>query len=103
MRKIILAVFVVVMLTTPCLAREIEPDGIFSLNGTVWNTCYVVLELGLPFVEASCEGRDMAFYQGTVYFCDDAKEALLAWLQIRAPQQRYLFYRNLHTWPRLHP
>ena len=27
-----------------------------------------------------------------VYYCDDANEALMAWLRIRAPEQRYLFY-----------
>ena len=27
-----------------------------------------------------------------VYFCEDAKEALLAWLRLRAPEQRYFFY-----------
>ncbi|MES0447620.1 MAG: tyrosine-type recombinase/integrase [Desulfobacterales bacterium] len=32
-------------------------------------------------------------YQGrVVYFSDDAKEALLAWLAIRNPEKRYLFY-----------
>ena len=31
--------------------------------------------------------------QGRVaYFCDDAKDALMAWLRIRDPEQRYLFY-----------
>jgi site-specific recombinase XerD len=32
-------------------------------------------------------------YQGrVVYFSDDAREALLAWLAIRNPEKRYLFY-----------
>lgn len=35
--------------------------------------------------EKNAQGR-------VVYFCDDAKEALMAWLRIRDPEQRYLFY-----------
>jgi photosystem II stability/assembly factor-like uncharacterized protein len=45
--------------------------NIFSLNGTVWDTCYLGVTFP-PAVSACCEGRDMAFYQGTVYFCNDA-------------------------------
>jgi hypothetical protein len=68
MKKIISGLVVLVMVATPCLA-EVKPNGLFSLNGTVWNTCY----LAVPFFPpASCEGRDMAFYQGNVYSCDDA-------------------------------
>jgi hypothetical protein len=49
----------------------IQRPNIFSLNGTVWNTCY--LGVGFPpAIGASCEGRDMAFYQGNVYDCYDA-------------------------------
>ena len=36
MKKTILVVLMAVMLTTPCLAQEIETDGIFSLEGTRW-------------------------------------------------------------------
>lgn len=35
--------------------------------------------------EKNAQGR-------VVYFCDDAKEALMAWLRIRDPEQIYLFY-----------
>ena len=71
MKKIFSVLVVLVMVATPCLA-EVKPESLFSLNGTAWNTCYVVLGFGLPFIESSCEGRDMAFYRGAVYFCDDA-------------------------------
>jgi integrase/recombinase XerD len=43
------------------------------------------LKICIYLGEKNAQGR-------VVYFCDDAKEALLAWLQIRAPQHRYLFY-----------
>jgi hypothetical protein len=39
--------------------------NIFSLHGTVWNTCY--LGVGFPpVIGARCEGRGMAFYEGNV-------------------------------------
>ena len=37
--------------------------------------------------EKNAQGR-------VVYYCDDAKEALLAWLRIRVPQHRCLFYSH---------
>jgi hypothetical protein len=44
--------------------------NIFSLNGTVWNTCW--LGVGFPpSIGASCKGLGMAFYEGKVYLCDD--------------------------------
>ena len=43
------------------------------------------LKICIYLGEKNAQGR-------VVYFCDDAKEALLAWLHIRAPQHRYLFY-----------
>jgi len=43
------------------------------------------LKICIYLGEKNAQGR-------VVYFCDDAKEALLAWLRIRVPQHRYLFY-----------
>jgi integrase/recombinase XerD len=43
------------------------------------------LKICIYLGEKNAQGR-------VVYYCDDAKEALLAWLRIREPQQRYLFY-----------
>ena len=36
MKQTILVVLTVLMFATPCLAQEIEPDGIFSIDGTYW-------------------------------------------------------------------
>ena len=71
MRKTILAVFVVVILTTPCLAQEIEPDGIFSLDGTLWKYSYreVVVDI-LPSPSSYYivrHGGKIWFYEGNVY------------------------------------
>ena len=36
MRKLILASLIAIMVATPCLAQEIETDGLFSIEGTMW-------------------------------------------------------------------
>ena len=36
MKKTIVAVLMVVMLATTCFAQQVEPDGIFTLEGTLW-------------------------------------------------------------------
>ncbi len=43
------------------------------------------LKICIYLGEKNAQGR-------VVYFCDDAKEALLTWLRIREPEYRYLFY-----------
>ncbi|MCK5196367.1 MAG: tyrosine-type recombinase/integrase [Desulfobulbaceae bacterium] len=43
------------------------------------------LKICIYIGEKNAQGR-------VVYYCDDAKEALMAWLRIRSPKQRYLFY-----------
>ena len=43
------------------------------------------LKICIYIGEKNAQGR-------VIYYCDDAKEALMAWLRIRAPEQRYLFY-----------
>ena len=73
MKRTILVVLMSVVIVTPCFAQEIEPDGLFSIEGTRWGYCW--LELGmncrrvlcLPYVGGWCD--DMAFYQGTGYSC----------------------------------
>ena len=74
MKKIISGLVVLVMVATPCLA-EVKPEGLFSLNGTRWNTCYLgvgfPLGFSLPDIWVSCEDYSRAFYQGKVYSCGD--------------------------------
>ena len=53
MKKIILVVLMIVMITTPCLAQEIEPNGIFSIEGTEWRIRSGDIRLG--------------FHQGEIY------------------------------------
>jgi len=53
MKKTILVMLMVLMISTPCLA-EVEPDGLFSIEKTLWES------------DRSYYG----FYQGTVYRCN---------------------------------
>ena len=39
MKKITLVVLLLVMIVPPCLAQEVGPDGLFSIEGTKWGGC----------------------------------------------------------------
>jgi hypothetical protein len=67
-KKIILAVLLVVIVLTPCLAKEIEPDGLFSIEGTRWVSCWIGLSTSQPFIVKGCNSM-LGFYQGTIYAC----------------------------------
>ena len=41
MKRKILVVLMAVMVATPCLAQEVEPDGLFSIEGTAWQVCRI--------------------------------------------------------------
>ena len=65
MRKTILAVYVVVIFTTPCIAQEIEPEGLSWIHGTVWRKVGV----WKSYLDESGEmfGIERGFYSGNVY------------------------------------
>ena len=64
MRKIILAVFVVLMFATPCLAQEIEPEGLLGIDGTLWQSVKSFGNVDYPFKIT------YGFVNGQVYFGD---------------------------------
>ena len=71
MKKTILAIVMAVMIATPCFAQDVEPDGIFSVDGTLWTLCSVVFSYILPpYADRFC--LDYGFYQGKVYACRNA-------------------------------
>jgi len=37
MKRITLAMLLTVMVATPCLAQQVETDGLFSIDGTKWH------------------------------------------------------------------
>ena len=66
MNKLILTVLMVAMLAVPCMA-EVEPEGMFSIDGTKWDVCAIGLATLFPFVLPNC--FTWGFYQGKVYNC----------------------------------
>ena len=69
MKQTILVALIAVMVATPCLAQEVEPDGLFSLHGTKWVTMEVFMEL--PWIRASYDSFYLGFYNKQTYFSDD--------------------------------
>jgi len=57
-----------VMLVTPCLAQEVETEGIFSVEGTLWRFCGIGFITFQPFVKIGCDDV-IGFDQDTVYIC----------------------------------
>ena len=68
MKQAILAVLMLMLITTPCLAQEVEPDGMFSIEGTRWRVCQIFFQTKRPIISLQCE-RDLAFYNDSVYSC----------------------------------
>lgn len=64
MKRIILVVLMVIMVATPCFAQELEPEGIFSIEGTVWRATYI-----FPLIDWM-HFDDIGFYGGSVYWRD---------------------------------
>ena len=79
MKRTILVVLAIVMVATPCLAQEIETDGLFSLHGTLWEALPVGIQLVpfpwfqiLPIPEIwNTDGLQFGFYGGEVYIEND--------------------------------
>jgi hypothetical protein len=65
MKKIILLVVLVVVISIPCFAQEVETDGIFSIGGTAWKCRGLKVTWAQPFIE---------LYDETVYFTDKSVE-----------------------------
>ena len=60
MKKTIPPVLMLALVVTPCLAQQVEPDGLFSIEGTLWGYCAI----GFP---TGC--HSIGFNQETVYHC----------------------------------
>ena len=67
MKKTILVALLIVMISTLCFAQELEPGGIFSLDGTLWRVCKIALySFEPPFFSMNCD-EEIGFYQGNVF------------------------------------
>ena len=66
MKKTILVVLMAVMVATPCFAQEVKPEGIFSIEGTLWQSLPTGVQL-LPFPSLVPIDWVFGFYGGEVY------------------------------------
>ncbi len=66
MKKLVLAMLMVVMLAVPCMA-EIEPEWLFGVEGTYWT--------GVFTTAVTTDGKlDLAFSGGNMYMCNAPSE-----------------------------
>jgi hypothetical protein len=66
MKKTILVVLMALMIATPCFAQEVEPEGIFSIEGTLWQTLPTGVQI-LPSPSLVSLDWGLGFYKGEVY------------------------------------
>ena len=66
MKKIILVVLLAVMITTLCFAQEVEPEGIFTIGGTIWEALPMGIQI-LPSPSLVSLDWGFGFYGGEVY------------------------------------
>ena len=66
MRRTILGIIIVLLITTPCLAQEIEPEGLFSIEGTQWQSLPIWIQI-LPFPWLQIYEFSIGFYGGKIY------------------------------------
>jgi hypothetical protein len=66
MKKTILLVLMALMIATPCFAQEVETESFFSVEGTSWELCGLVIINGPPFGFVGCAG-EIGFYPGWKY------------------------------------
>ena len=80
MKKTILAVLMALVFVTPCLAQEVETDGLFSIEGTRWRSCGISSSIqfglggsgsGFNF-NIGCSGNSYWFHEGKVYSCNSS-------------------------------
>ena len=80
MKRTILALVIVVLVSTPCLA-EVEPKGFSSLDGTVWRVCKITLTYpAKPYLSMNCN-EELGFDLGKIYSYDP-NHVDYGWLQL---------------------
>ena len=68
MKKIILVVLMTMMMYAICFAQAVEPEGIFSVDGTYWDVQSISLLLIAPSTfNLEIHRGGMGFYQGEIY------------------------------------
>jgi hypothetical protein len=63
-----------VMVVTPCFAQEVETDGLFSIDGTLWNIFRIEISITekKPYLSLpEFHSNKIGFYQNKVYTCNE--------------------------------
>jgi hypothetical protein len=67
MKRTILVVLMTIIIATPCLAQEVETDGIFSIDGTRWESLPITMMIfPIPWLFPDTE-YSISFSDGKVY------------------------------------
>ena len=67
MKKLVLVILITVVIATPCLAQELEPEGIFSIEGTLWQEFPISVQIfPFPWIFYNSDYY-FAFYGGELY------------------------------------
>ena len=78
MKRTILVVLMVFVVVTPCFAQEVEPEGMLSLHGTVWQVEPTWTILPYPgFFDDVFEARQRGDYTPMVTFEPEQLEEFL--------------------------
>jgi len=71
MRKTIIVALMVLLVSTPCFAQEVEPEGLFSIDGTQWEVHAIYNTHLILFIYMM---HQINFHDGKAYLCTDTEE-----------------------------
>ena len=106
MRKTALIMLISAMLVSPCFAQQVDPDGIFSFEGTRWRSCGI--EFGFnnnifetPYIlDVNCSNLSSAYDDGNVYICEE-EDNCSSCSDCEYPEPVKIIYDiDLDEWPR---
>ena len=82
MKKTSLVALMVLMITTPCFAQEVETEGLFGVEGTYWAGTFTADGITNPFLDLGFYGGSMyESYLGNVYPADPRSSYSVSLLQ----------------------
>ena len=97
MKRTILAVLMLALVSSPCFAQEVEPEGIFSLEGTLWRFgTAITFYTRFPFFQITNSDSELGFHQETVYRCSgDNCDVVTRASYINSPVLSIVYFFNV--------
>ena len=74
MRKIIIVALMILWVSTQCFADVVEPERIFSIEGTQWQAIFVLMILPFPHI---LPGWERVGFSGGVIYPESAENEQL--------------------------